>query len=117
MEDTDDANIQEKWTYVPTTDEQIHRAIRRMKPWKATRSDMIPNAVFVHARELLVLFLGPIFRVTDSLKIYPEDWKLTETPILKKPRKSDYTSMGVWRLLGVDGRLSSSTGSYNLKSC
>ena len=27
---------QAKWDYTPTTDEQIHRAIRRMKPWKAT---------------------------------------------------------------------------------
>ena len=77
-------NIQEKWTYIHTTDEQIHRAIIRMKPWKATRSDTIPNAVFIHARELLVPHLGLIFRATDVLKIYPEDWKLTETPILKK---------------------------------
>ena len=52
------------WVYVPTTDEQIHRAIRRMKPWKVTRTGTIPNAVFVHARELLVPHLGPIFQVT-----------------------------------------------------
>ena len=66
-----------------TTDEQIHRAIRRMKPWKATQSDSIPNAVFINARELLVQHLGPIFRATSTLKIYPEDWKVTETSILK----------------------------------
>ena len=39
----------------------------------------------------------PIFRATDILKMYPEDWKLTETPILKKPGKPDCTSTGVWR--------------------
>jgi ribonuclease HI/exonuclease III len=88
---------QAKWEYVPTTDEQIHRAIKRMKPWKATRTETVPNAVFVYARELLVPFLGPIFRATDMLKLYPDDWKLTETPILKKPGKADYTAAGAWR--------------------
>ena len=28
--------VQEKWVYTFTTNEQIHRAIKRMKPWKAT---------------------------------------------------------------------------------
>ena len=28
--------MQEKWSYTHTTDKQIHRAIRRMKSWKAT---------------------------------------------------------------------------------
>ena len=81
--DADNAITQEKWVYTTTTDEQIHRAIKRMKPWKAKQSDSIPNAVFIHARTLLVPYLGTIFRATDTLKIYPDDWKLTETPILK----------------------------------
>ena len=89
--------MQEKWSYTHTTDEQIHRAIRRMKLWKATWSDSIPNAVFIYAREQLVQYLGPIYRATDTLKVYPEDWKVTETLILRKPGKPDYTSMGAWR--------------------
>ena len=40
--------------------------------------------------------MGLIFRATDTLKMYPEDWKINKTPILKKPRKSDYTVMGAW---------------------
>ena len=68
-----------------------------MKPWKATRTDTIPNAVFVYARDLLVPYLGPIFRATDTLKLYPDDWKVTETPILKKPGKPDYAVAGAWR--------------------
>ena len=95
--EADTPQPQAKWRYSPTTDEQIHRAIRRMKPWKATWLGMIPNTVFVHAREALVPYLGPIFRATDTLKMYPEDWKITETPILRKPGKPDYTSMGAWR--------------------
>ena len=94
---TGNTQTQAKWIYTPTTNEQIHRVIKRMKPWKATQSGAIPNAVYKHARELLVPYLGPIFRAMDNLKMYPEDWKLTETPILKKPGKPDYTSTGAWR--------------------
>ena len=81
------SRVQAKWKYIPVTDEQIHRAIKRMKPWKATQSGTIPNAIFVHTRELLVPHLGLIFRATDTLRTYPDDWKLTETPVLKKPGK------------------------------
>ena len=42
-------------------------------------------------------YLGLIFRATDTLEIYPEDWKHTETPILKKPGKPNYTVTGAWR--------------------
>ena len=42
-------------------------------------------------------YLGPIYRATDTLKVYPEDWKVTEMPILRKPGKPDYTSTGAWR--------------------
>ena len=51
----------------------------------------------MHAWEALVPHLGPIFRATDTLKMYPEDWKITEMLVLKKPGKSDYTVMGVWQ--------------------
>ena len=88
---------QQKWEYEATTDEQIHRAIKKMKPWKATRPGTVPNSVFIHAREMLVPHLGPIFRATDTLKFYPDDWKLTETPVLKKHGKPDYTIAGAWR--------------------
>ena len=85
-------------------DEQIHRAIKCMKPWKATRSGTIPNVIFIYAQELLAPFLGPLFRATDMLEVYPEDWKLTETPILEKPGKADYTSTGAWRPIVLSNR-------------
>ena len=100
----EDNTIQEKWNYTNTTDEQIHRAIKQMKPWKATRSGTIPNMVFIYTRDLIVPFLGPIFRATDTLKVYPEDWKLTKMPILKKPGKSNYTSTGSWRPIVLSNR-------------
>lgn len=97
-------HAQAKCKYSPITDEQIHQAINCMKPWKATQSEMIPNAVFIHAWELLVPYLGPIFRATDSLKTYPEDRKLTKTLILKKPSKPDYMSTGTWRPIVLSNR-------------
>ena len=88
---------QAKWVYETITDKQIHRAIMKMKPWKAMRKDTIPNSVFIHARELLVPHLGPLYRATDTLEMYPDDWKLTETPILRKPGKPDYMAPNAWR--------------------
>jgi hypothetical protein len=57
-----------------------------MKPYKATRTETIPNSVFVYAREVLVPHLGPIFRATDTLKIYPDDWKLTDSEETRQAR-------------------------------
>ncbi|PPQ81181.1 hypothetical protein CVT24_009472 [Panaeolus cyanescens] len=86
-----------KWRYSPTTDEEIDEAIRSLKPYKKSRPDTAPNCVFVKAREMLVPFLGPLFRATDTLAFYPADWKLTETPILRKPGRGDYTTPGAYR--------------------
>jgi hypothetical protein len=38
-----------KWQYAPVTDEQIGRAIRKLKPKKGTRPFTIPNCVFRNA--------------------------------------------------------------------
>jgi hypothetical protein len=67
-----------------------------MKPYKATRSGTVPNSVLVHAREELVPHLGPLFRATNTVDYYPQEWALTETLILKKPGKPDYTSPSAW---------------------
>ncbi|KDR70528.1 hypothetical protein GALMADRAFT_75901, partial [Galerina marginata CBS 339.88] len=90
-----------KWTFEPVSDEQIHRAIRKMKPYKATRSGTIPNSVFTHAREVLVPHLGPLYRATDTLAVYPDAWKHTETPVLRKPGKADYTVPGAYRPIAL----------------
>jgi hypothetical protein len=33
----------------------------------------------------------------DRLKVYPDSWKVTETPVLWKPGKADYTVPGAWQ--------------------
>lgn len=53
---------------------------------------MAPNSVLIYAEDLLVPHLGPLFRATHSLKYYPAEWSLTETLMLKKPSKLDYTA-------------------------
>jgi len=86
-----------KWKFQTTTDEQIDQVIQSMKPYKASRSDSAPNSVFTHNREILTPFLGPIYRATDTLKFYPDDWKTTETPILRKPGKPNYAAPEAYR--------------------
>jgi hypothetical protein len=86
-----------QWTFTNVMDEQIHRAIKKMKPYKASRSGTIPNSVLIHAREELVPHLGPLFQATNTLTYYPQEWALTETLVLKKPGKPDYTSPAAWR--------------------
>jgi hypothetical protein len=38
-----------------------------------------------------------LFRATDNLGWYPADWKITETPVIRKLGKTDYTVPGAWR--------------------
>jgi hypothetical protein len=78
-------------------DEQIHQAIKKMKPYKATRSRTIPNSVLINAREELVPHLGPLFRATNMLQYYPQEWATMETLVLKKIGKPDYSSPSAWR--------------------
>ena len=84
------------WTFTNITNDQIHRVIGKMKPYKATKSRLTPNSIFTHAREALVPYLGPLFRATYTLKFYPQEWVTTETLILKKPGKPDYTAPSAW---------------------
>lgn len=85
------------WTFANITDDQIHRAIRKMKPYKATRTGTTPNCVMVYNRDLLVPHLAPLFRATNTLRHYPADWAVTQTLVLRKPGKADYTLPGAWR--------------------
>jgi hypothetical protein len=68
-----------------------------MKLFKASRSGTVPNSVLIYAREDLVPYLAPLFRATNTLNYYPQEWSLMETLILKKPGKPDYTSPSAWR--------------------
>ena len=64
-----------------------------------------PNSVLIYAKDLLVPHLGPLFWATHSLKYYPEEWSLTETLVLKKPGKPDYTTPLAWHPIILSNRL------------
>ena len=86
-----------RWAFTNITNEQILAAIGKLKPYKASKNNTVPNSVFTHAREVLVPYLGPLYRATHSLNYYPQEWATTEMLILKKPGKPDYTSPSAWR--------------------
>ena len=85
------------WDFTNISNEQIHFAINNLKPYKASKSSSVPNSIFTHAREVLVPHLGPLFRATHSLDFYPQEWATTETLVLKKPGKTDYTTPSAWQ--------------------
>ena len=85
------------WEFVNIDEEQIHRAIRKMKPYKGTRTGTWPNVVFQKTADDIVPHLTPIFRAVFNLGIYHEDWAVTGTLAHRKPGKADYTAPEAWR--------------------
>ena len=90
-----------KFRFKHVSDAQIDRAIRRLNPYKAPGMSGISNSVLTHARSLLVPFLGPIFRATFSLHIYPEEWRNFTTAVLRKHGKTDYTVAKAYRPIAL----------------
>ena len=88
-----------KWVFSNITNDQILATINKLKPYKASKSNSVPNSIFTHAREVVTPHLGPLFHATYSLKYYPQEWATTEMLVLKKPSKSDYTILSAWRLI------------------
>ena len=83
------------------SDSSIHEAITNLKEHKASGPDMIPNEVFLHCRNELIPFLGPIYRATFDLSYYPDDWKISNTVVLRKPGKPDYTDANAYRPIAL----------------
>ena len=83
------------------SDKQIQHAIARLLPYKAPGPNGVCNVVLIKNADLLVPFLGPIFRATFTLKHYPERWKLSSTVVLKKPSHPDYTATKAYRPIAL----------------
>ncbi|ETW82615.1 hypothetical protein HETIRDRAFT_316313, partial [Heterobasidion irregulare TC 32-1] len=79
------------------TNAQIYRAIERLHGLKAPGNNGIPNIVYKNCASILVPFLGPIFHTTFSLGIYPQDWKDSQTLVLQKLGKLDYSNPNAYR--------------------
>ncbi|KAF8975730.1 hypothetical protein BDQ17DRAFT_1239341 [Cyathus striatus] len=80
------------WEFVNFTDEQIRQAIGQVNPTKATHPDFIPNVVIKECGNLFLPYLDPLFQATVSLQHFPANWACTETLVLRKPGKTDYSS-------------------------
>lgn len=78
---------------------QVHRAIRKLKPYKVAGNDGFANTIFTHCRESLAPILLKIFRATFKLKYYLDEWKVSTTVVLRKPGKVDYSVPKVYRLI------------------
>ncbi|RDX51329.1 hypothetical protein OH76DRAFT_1309435, partial [Lentinus brumalis] len=86
-----------KYAFQPITDEQVRRAIRQLKSFKVPGPDGIPNEVYRATADVLVPLLGKLFRATFELQYYPEKWKVSDTVVLRKPGKTDYTVAKAYR--------------------
>ncbi|KAJ7138919.1 hypothetical protein C8R46DRAFT_813826, partial [Mycena filopes] len=89
------------WEWEPVSDDLLRRAIGRMKPYKATFPDSTPNCVFLECTNLLVPFLGPIYRSLDDLEHYPADWAELRVVVLRKPGKPDYANPAAHRPIAL----------------
>jgi len=75
---------------VPLSNAQIERTFRRMTLGKATCQGTPTNDLLRNCADILVPYIGPLYRATFHLNYYPPSWALTETLVLRKPGKSDY---------------------------
>ena len=117
-QDESSLNIPENPTYPDPafefsniTDDEIYQAIGKLAPFKAPGPNGIPNAVFIHAAEHLVPFMGPIYRATFNHDFYPEQWQQSRTVVLRKPGKPSYTVAKSYRpiaLMDTMGKILSS---------
>jgi len=73
--------------------EQIHRVIARLGPFKVPRLDGIPNIMLIRCADLLMPHLGPLYQATFKLDVYPTSWRDSVTIMLRKPGKADYTML------------------------
>lgn len=90
-----------RWKAAPIKDKQLKRAIDKMLPYKATAPGTTPNCVLKEAKDLLIPYLGPLFRATFHLEYYPSEWAKTLTVVLKKPGKPNYEIPNAWRLISL----------------
>ena len=77
-----------------------------MLPYKVTAPGTTPNCVLKEAKDLLVPYLGPLFRATFDLEYYPLEWAETYTVVLKKPGKSCYEIPNAWRPISLSNGFS-----------
>ncbi|KAL7281623.1 hypothetical protein ACG7TL_004940 [Trametes sanguinea] len=87
--------------FKPISDAQVREAICALRSFKALGPDAIPNEVYRNCADTLSPILGTLFRATFTLSYYPDSWKTSDTIVLQKPGKSDYTVAKAWRPIAL----------------
>jgi len=87
--------------FTPFTEEEVHRAIVNMAPFKAPGPDGICNAVFKNCSGHLSPYLTHLFNAVFTLDTYYDPWRKFTTVVLRKPGKPDYTIPKVYRPIAL----------------
>jgi len=87
--------------FQPIKDEQIHRAISRLAPFKAPGPNGISNIIFKKCADLLVPWMGPLFRATFELNFFPDEWLTSKTVVIRKPGRPDYGAPKAYRPIAL----------------
>jgi hypothetical protein len=68
-----------------------------MESWKAVMTGDVPNAFVKKCSDILVPYLGEMYRATFRLDHYPSNWRIYDTIVLRKPGCTDYTRPNLYR--------------------
>ena len=88
------------------TQQEIEKALQKLPNDKAPGPDGIPNVIYKRCADLLLPFLGPLFRATFQLQYYPNEWKTYTTIVLRKPGRPDYTIPKAYRGIALLNNIS-----------
>jgi ribonuclease HI len=83
------------------TEDQVRRHIQSLSPYKAPGPDEIPNIVLKECADLLLPYLGKIFRAIIGLQVYPATWKEAITCVIRKPGKTRYDMPKAYRPIAL----------------
>ena len=87
--------------FIPITDQQIIRAIRRLSPFKAPGPNGICNVVFIKCADMLVQWMGHLFRATFTFHVFPDEWLTSKTVVIRKPGRPDYSAPKAYRPIAL----------------
>jgi len=93
------------------TRSQIRLATGKLSAHKAPGPDGIPNVVLKKSIDLIINHLYFIYRAIFELNVYPSEWRVSTTVVLRKPGKPSYEEPKAYRpiaLLNTIGKLFSS---------
>ena len=83
------------------TEEEIEKALRRAKPWKAAGDDGLPAGLWQQLWPVLKDAIVQLFRKSIQDGVLPNSWKSARIVPLRKPDKPDYTLAKAYRPISL----------------